>query len=164
MFSTRPVGPEFLQTAPQRLSFAGTLHAPPKAVFEAIAHDVVSLPHWYGAVVAAEYGGGPGSEPPGVGTKRRVKLVGGVAFHEEVIIWDDPTRYGYRIERTTVPGIRAMAEEWAVVETPTGTRVVWTVAVDAARPMAMAFRSMAPGIGAATRRALGRLDRRLGAG
>lgn len=161
MFTTRLVGLEFLQTAPLRLSFAGTLHAPPKAVFDAIAHDVGSLPQWYGAVVSAEYGG-DSSLSYGIGTKRRVKLVGGVAFHEEVIAWDDPTRYGYRVERTTVPGIRAMAEEWAVVETPAGTRVVWTLALDAARPVAMAFRSMAPGVAVATRRALGRLDRRLG--
>lgn len=161
MFTTRLVGPDFVRTAPLRLSFAGTVHAPPKAVFDVIAHDVGSLPHWYGAVVSAEYGGGA---PYGVGTKRRVKLVGGMAFHEEVIAWDDPTRYGYRIERTTVPGIRAMAEEWAVVETPAGTRVVWTLAADAARPMAAALRSMAPGMAVATRRALGRLDRRLAAG
>ncbi|OLE26761.1 MAG: hypothetical protein AUG49_07370 [Catenulispora sp. 13_1_20CM_3_70_7] len=163
MFTTRPVGLEFLETAPLRLSFGGTLQASPKAVFDAIAHDVGSMPRWYGAVVSAEYGGGGSAY--GVGTKRRVKLVGGVAFHEEVIVWDDPTRYGYRVERTTVPGIRAMAEEWAVVETPAGTRVVWTMAVDAARPTAVAIRSMAPGIAVATRRALGRLDRRLvGAG
>src|ERR1051326_4629105 len=128
MFTTRLVGLEFLETAPLRLSFAGTLRASPKAVFDAIAHDVGSLPRWYGVVASAEYGG---PEPYGIGTKRRVKLVGGITFHEEVFVWDDPTRYGYRVERTTVPGIRAMAEEWAVVETPAGTRVVWTLAVDA---------------------------------
>src|SRR4051794_30313224 len=102
MFTTRPVGIDFLATAPLRLSFAGTLQSPPKTVFDAIARDITALPHWYGAVVLAEYGG---PEPAGVGTKRRVKLVAGIAFHEEVITWDDPYHYAYRIERTNVPGI-----------------------------------------------------------
>jgi uncharacterized protein YndB with AHSA1/START domain len=160
MYATRPVDLDFLATAPLRLSFANTLHATPEAVFDAIAHDVAALPRWYGAVAAAEYGG---AAPFGVGTKRRVKLVGGVAFHEEVLAWDTPHRYAYRIERTTVPGIRAMAEQWTVLTTPAGTRVAWTMAIDATRPAAMAVRASAPGIALATRRAMGQLDRILAA-
>ncbi|NUR60379.1 MAG: SRPBCC family protein [Catenulispora sp.] len=158
MFTTRPVDLDFLESAPLRLSFAGTLLAPPQSVFDAVARDVAALPRWYGAVTAAGYGG---PEPHGVGAKRRVKLVGGVAFHEEVIAWDAPYRYAYRIERTNVPGIRAMAERWAVLETSKGTRLVWTIALDATAATAALARSMAPGMGLATRRALARLDRRL---
>lgn len=158
MFTTRPVDLDFLESAPVRLSFAGTLRAPAGAVFDAVARDVDALPRWYGAVAAAEYGG---KAPHGVGTKRRVKLIGGVTFHEEVIAWDTPDRYAYRIERTNVPGIRAMAERWSVLETSRGTRLVWTIALDAALPTALLARSMAPGMGLATRRALARLDRQL---
>ena len=160
MYATRPVDLDFLNTAPLRMSFAGTLVAAPEAVFDAIAHHVADLPRWYGAVARAEYGG---AGPFGVGTKRRVKLVGGVAFHEEVLAWDTPSRYAYRVERTSVPGIRAMAEEWTVLETPKGTRVRWTMALEAALPAATAVRASAPGIAVATRRALGRLDRMLAA-
>jgi uncharacterized protein YndB with AHSA1/START domain len=161
MFATRAVELDFLDTAPLQLRFANTLHAAPEMVFDAIARDVASLPRWYGAVAAAEYGG---AGPFGVGTKRRVKLVGGVAFHEEILAWDTADRYAYRVERTTLPGIRAMAEAWTVVGTPAGTRVAWTMAVDAAGPMAAVLRASGPGIAVATRRALGRLDRMLGAG
>jgi hypothetical protein len=161
MYAMRPVDLDFLNTAPLRLTFANTLRATPDAVFAAIADDVAALPRWYGAVAAAEYGG-PG--PFGVGSKRRVKLVGGVSFHEQILAWDKPGRYAYRIERTTVPGIRAMAEEWSVVETPAGTRVAWTLAVDAALPTAAAIRASAPGIVLATRRAMAKLDRMLAAG
>lgn len=160
MYATRPVDLDFLNTAPIRLSFAGTLTAAPKAVFDAIANDVADLPRWYGAVADAEYGG---TAPFGVGTKRRVRLVGGVAFHEQILAWDTPSRYAYGIERTSVPGIRAMAEQWAVLDTPAGTRVAWTMAIDAALPTAAAIRASAPGIALATRRALGRLDRMLAA-
>jgi uncharacterized protein YndB with AHSA1/START domain len=159
MFPTRPVDLDFLESAPLRLSFAGTLQAPPDAVFDAVARDVDALPRWYGAVAVAGYGG---PAPHGVGTKRRVKLVGGVAFHEEVIAWDAPHQYAYRIERTNVPGIHAMAERWALLETSKGTRLVWTIALDARRTTAALARSMAPGMALATRRALGKLDRRLG--
>lgn len=158
MYATRLVELDFLDTAPLRLRFAHTLRAAPEAVFEAIAQDVASLPRWYEAVAIAEYGG---PAPFGVGSKRRVKLVGGVAFHEQILAWDTPDRYAYRVERTTVPGIRAMAEAWTVVATPAGTRVAWTMAVDAALPVAAGLRASAPGIALATRRALGRLDRML---
>jgi hypothetical protein len=158
MYATRTVDLEFLQTAPLRLSFANTLRATPKAVFDAVAHDVATLPRWFGGVALAEYGG---AGPFGVGTKRRVKLFGGVAFHEQILAWDAPHRYAYRIERTNVPGIRAMAEEWAVLETTAGTRLAWTMAVDAALPTATALRASAPGMAVAARRAMGRLDRML---
>lgn len=160
MHTTRPVDLAFLNEAPLRLSFAHTLRATPTTVFDAIAHDVTSLPRWYGVIAAAEYGG---AEPFGVGTKRRVKLVGGISFHEQVLAWDTPHRYAYGIERTSVPGIRAMAEEWAILETPAGTRVVWTMALDAAAATAGVLRASAPGVRVATRRALGRLDRMLAA-
>ena len=71
MYATRPVDLDFLNAAPLRLTFANTLRAKPTAVFDAIAHDVATLPRWYGAVAKAEYGG---PEPFGVGTKRRVKI------------------------------------------------------------------------------------------
>lgn len=158
MYATRPVDLDFLKTAPLRMSFANTLRATPRAVFDAIAHDVTNIPRWYAAVAEAEYGGQP---PYGVGTKRRVKLVGGVTFHEQILAWDAPVRYAYRFEHTSVPGIRAMAEEWSVLETPAGTRVVWTVAVDATLATAIAVRASAPGIMVATRRAMARLDRML---
>lgn len=160
MYATRPVDLDFLHTAPVRLSFANTLRATPAAVFDAIAHDLATMPRWYGAVAKAEYGG---AEPFGVGTKRRVKLVGGVAFHEEILAWDTPHRYAYRVERTTVPGIRAMAEEWAVLQTPAGTRVVWTMAIEAGFATATAARASGPAMAVATRRALGRLDQMLAA-
>src|SRR5438270_11754993 len=104
MYATRPVDLDFLTAAPLRLSFAHTLRATPTAVFDALTHDIATLPHWYGAVAKAEYGG---TEPFGVGTRRRVKLIGGVAFHERILAWDTPDRYAYGIERTSVPGIYA---------------------------------------------------------
>jgi hypothetical protein len=159
MFDLRPEGLKFLETAPLRLTFAGTVRAAPETVFDALATDPEGWTHWYGAVVGNEYGG---AGPHGVGSRRRVRLTGGVTFHETVIAWDSPSRYAYRIDRCTMPGFRALVEEWSILETSAGTRVSWTVGIDASPGLQAALRAAAPGLGVATRRALAGLDRRLG--
>jgi hypothetical protein len=161
MFVLRPETIDFLETAPVRLTFASTLNAPAKAVFEAIADDPAAWPTWFGAVRQNEYGG---ATPYGVGTPRRVLLHGGVAFHETVLAWDAPTRYAYRIDRTTLPGLRGFVEEWTVKETPEGTRVTWTMAIDAVLPVQIVLRAMSLGVGLAFRRAAYVLDQKLAAG
>jgi uncharacterized protein YndB with AHSA1/START domain len=158
MFDLRPEGLKFLETAPLKLVFAGTLKAAPEAVFYALAAEPQNWPRWYGAVTGNEY---RGDGPHGVGSRRRVRLVGGVTFNETVLAWDSPSRYAYRIDRCTMPGLRALVEEWDVLETNSGTRVSWTMAIDAVPGLQAALRAGAPGVGVATRRALGRLERRL---
>lgn len=158
MFDTRAETIDFLDAAPLRLAHTATTRAPAKDVFEALSADVSTWGNWIDAVTRGEYGG---EGPYGVGTRRRVILTGGVAFHETVIAWDDPTRYAYRIDRTTVPGIRAQVEEWTLVETSAGTRVRWTMGVDAALPLRLALRASAPGVGLAFKRAVSLLDRQL---
>src|SRR5512139_1750129 len=108
MFELRPEGLTFLHTAPLRLVHAGTVRAAPEAVFQALAAEPEGWPSWYGAVVGNEY---RGDGPHGVGSRRRVRLTGGVTFHETVLAWDGPSRYAYRIDRCTVPGLRALVEE-----------------------------------------------------
>jgi uncharacterized protein YndB with AHSA1/START domain len=158
MFDLRPEGLKFLETAPLRLTFAETLKASPEAVFYALSAEPEGWPRWYGAVTSSTYAG---AGPYGVGSRRRVRLVGGVTFHETVIAWDSPSRYAYRIDRCTMPGLRALVEEWTVLETSEGTRVAWTLALDAAAPVQAALRAASAGAGVATRRALAQLDQRL---
>jgi hypothetical protein len=158
MFDLRPEGLKFLETAPLRMVFAETLKAAPEAVFYALSAEPEGWPRWYGAVSSSAYAG---DGPYGVGARRRVRLVGGVTFHETVIAWDSPSRYAYRIDRCTMPGVRALVEEWTVLETSAGTRVAWTIALDAPAPILTALRAASAGFGVATRRALARLDRRL---
>lgn len=160
MFSLRPVDVDFLQSAPLRLVSAATLRAAPDAVFHALVEGAAAMPEWFGAVRGVEYGAG--ASPVGVGTPRRVRLVGRSAFHETVLAVDAPSRFAYRIDRTTVPGLSAMAEEWTVLATDAGTRVAWTVALDGPAVTRWGVRGLGPGMRVVTRRALGRLDARLG--
>lgn len=169
MFELRPVEVDFFQTAPLRVVSAATLSATPAAVFEALVDRAAEMPRWFSAVRSVEYGGGaygssgPGSGPGSVpvGTRRRVRLIDRSTFHETVLAVDAPHRFAYRIDRTTVPGLRAMAEEWTVVSTDAGTRVAWTVAVDGPAITRAGLWATAPGLRAATRRALAKLDREL---
>ena len=160
MFELRPVETDFIRSAPLRVVSAATLSAAPHTVFQALVDGAAEMPQWYGAVRSVEYSAG--APPVAVGARRRIRLVGRAAFHETVLAVDTPSRFAYRIDRTTVPGLSAMAEEWTLLTTDTGTRVAWTVALDGPAVTRWGVRGLGPGVQAATRRALGRLDRRLG--
>jgi len=158
MYTLRPVEIDFIATAPLRLVFATTLSASPNEVFDALAFDPEGMPGWCPAVSRAQYVE-PG--PFVVGSHRRLRLVGGVRFHETVLAADSPSRFAYRIDQTTAPGLSAMAEDWSIRGADEGTRVVWTVAVDARLPMRLGLKAMRPVVAVGAKRALAGLDRQL---
>ncbi|WP_137990930.1 SRPBCC family protein [Streptomyces vilmorinianum] len=149
----RPVELDFVTSAPVRLAFTADMAAPPSAVFRSLAVELGSMPAWFTAVTSAT--------PTGDGAGRAVRLRGGVAFQETVLVRDPDTRYAYRIDETNAPGVRAMLEEWVLSPVGTGTRVRWTMAVDGAGPCLLAMRLARPGVGKSFRDAMRRLDRRL---
>lgn len=159
MFELRPVDEDFHRTAPLRVVCAATLRAAPELVFDALVDGAADMPRWFSAVRSVEYGAG--FPPVGAGTRRRIRLVGRTAFHETVLAVEAPSRFAYRIDRTTVPGLSAMAEEWTMLATEAGTRVAWTIALDGPLATRLGVRALGPGMQAATRRALAKLDRQL---
>lgn len=158
MFELRPESLSFLDTAPRRITAARTLSAKPETVFYALAAEPRGWREWFKAVSSCEYGG---EGPYGVGTRRRVRLRAGLTFHETLLAWDSPSRYSYRVDRATVPGLRALVERWDILETSEGTRLSWTMGVDATLPVLTSLRGAAPGIAASGRMAMAKLDRRL---
>ncbi|MFF1380226.1 SRPBCC family protein [Streptomyces sp. NPDC058308] len=149
----RPVGLDFVDSAPLRLVFVREVSAPPEAVYRALADDVTSWPRWFTAVTLCR--------PTGGGTGREVRLKGGALFRESVLAADGPVRYTYRVDETNVPGMRALLEEWRLSPAGTGTRVQWTFAADGAAPLRGALRLGRAGLGRAFRDAVTALDRRL---
>ena len=70
-----------------------------------------------------------GPPPYGVGTIRRSSVAG--ALHDEtMVVWDEPRRWGYIIDRVTEPLSNAQIEITEFDETPGGTRVRWILACD----------------------------------
>ncbi|GAA2475489.1 SRPBCC family protein [Streptomyces longisporus] len=149
----RPVGLDFIDTAPVRLVFAQEISATPEAVFHALNDDVPGWAEWFAAVTHAR------SLDDGAG--RDIRLKGGGRFRETVIAAKEPEVYAYRVDVTNAPGARALAEEWRLVPTGTGTRVQWTFAADGTTPFRFAVKAARAGLGRAFRDAVISLDRRL---
>jgi hypothetical protein len=149
----RPVGLDFVDTAPVRLVFAQEISATPKAVFHALNDDVPGWAEWFAAVTRAR--------PLDDGAGRDIRLRGGGRFRETVIAAQDAEVYAYRVDVTNAPGVRALAEEWRLVPAGTGTRVQWTFAADGTALFRFAVKAARAGLGRAFRDAVTTLDRRL---
>ncbi|WP_181807918.1 SRPBCC family protein [Streptomyces shenzhenensis] len=149
----RPVGLDFVETAPVRLVFAREMSAPPERVFHALNDDVPGWAEWFAAVTRAE------SVDDGAG--RDIRLKGGGRFRETVIAAKEAEVYAYRVDLTNAPGAHAIAEEWRLVPSGGGTRVHWTFAVDGTAPFRLVVRMARAGLGRAFGSAVAELDRRL---
>ncbi|MFJ8033545.1 SRPBCC family protein [Streptomyces sp. NPDC096032] len=147
----RPVGPEFVETAPVRLVFTRDMAAAPGAVFQALAEDLEGWPSWFSAVSSAR---------PTEGG-REVRLRGGTRFEETILAAKAPELYAYRVDVTNTPGARAWVEEWRLTPAGTGTRVRMTFALDGTAAFRLVCRLIRPGVGRAFRTAVTALDRRL---
>ncbi|MGH4035828.1 SRPBCC family protein [Actinomycetota bacterium Odt1-20B] len=151
----RPVGLDFVESAPLRLVFAREVAAPPGAVYRALALDVTEWPAWFTSVAVAR--------PTREGAGREVRLKGGVRFQETIMAAEDPAVYAYRVDETNAPGMRALLEEWRLTPAATGTRVQWTFAADGPAPFRFAVKLARAGLGRSFRDAVTALDRRLAA-
>ncbi|WP_432158539.1 SRPBCC family protein [Streptomyces sp. bgisy153] len=150
----RPVGLDFVESAPVRLVFAREVRAGPEAVFRALAEDVAGWADWFPAVRRAR---------PTAGG-REVWLRGGTRFEETVLVATRPEVYAYRVDVTNAPGARALVEEWRIDAAGRGSRVRWTFAADGSGAFRAALRLARPGLGRAFREAVTALDRRLPSG
>ncbi|MCX5053231.1 MULTISPECIES: SRPBCC family protein [unclassified Streptomyces] len=149
----RPVGLDFVETAPVRLVFAREVSAAPEAVFRALAEDVAGWAEWFSAVRLAR--------PLDGGARREVRLTGGTRFEETVLAAKEAEVYAYRVDVTNAPGMRALVEEWRLVPAGAGTRVQWTFAADGTAPVRLVLKAARAGLGRAFRDAVTSLDRRL---
>ncbi|MFF4833995.1 SRPBCC family protein [Streptomyces sp. NPDC001315] len=149
----RPMGLDFVETAPIRLVFAHEIAAAPEPVFRALADDVPGWTSWFSAVTLAR--------PTDDGAGREIWLRGGVRFEETILAAKGPEVYAYRVDVTNAPGARALVEEWRLTPAGTGTRVRWTFTADGTTAFRFVLRLARPGLGRAFRAAVTSLDRRL---
>ncbi|GAB2729029.1 SRPBCC family protein [Streptomyces bullii] len=150
----RPVGLDFVASAPVRLVHAREITAAPEAVFRALAEDVPGWAEWFPQVVLAR--------PADGGAGREVRLKGGIRCRETILAAREPELYAYRVDVTNAPGVRAIAEEWRLVPAGTGTRVRWTFAAEGSVALRLAVRPFRAAQARAFRDAVTALDRRLG--
>lgn len=162
MFDLRPEGLDFLDSAPVVHVFEGDVAAPRKAVF-ALVSDTASWSRWFPGFRRGSYGDPPETGTH-VGTPRAIELGPGVRIEEHVAAWDEPARYAYAVERTSVPMAHALVESWDLAEIDLpgepggGTRVKWTFAVDPNWAMRLVTPLAPAVIGALFRKALRNLE------
>jgi hypothetical protein len=116
----------FVDRAPAVHTAEATLALPRPRVFAAFA-DAGSWPRWFPNVRAAAYLSPP---PHGVGTIREAH-VSGTRWLEEMIVWDEATRWGWSVVGASVPFATAQVECFDFADVPGGgTRVRWTLALE----------------------------------
>jgi hypothetical protein len=116
---------DFFAAAPYRFEYAEPVGAPPATVFAAVSADPTTW-SWFPGIEE----GGYESRPPGVGTRRWVRI-GGVKYRETILAWDEPRRWAYRVDETSAPLFAALAEDWVVEPADRGTSTLhWTFAFD----------------------------------
>jgi hypothetical protein len=154
----QPVGPEFFDVAPYRAVRTTSLAVPPTAVFAALADDPAGWGDWFpGFTRTGRY---RTDAPHGVGAERAMRL-GGVDLVETVIAREEPTRWAFRVSQGSLPLVRAMAEDYRLAETPTGTSLTWTLALDVSGPTRPTGAVVGAVAGSLVRIAARRLERRL---
>ncbi len=139
-YQLREEGLEFLDTAPYRVDVQADVAAPRPTVFAAIAADP-STWSWFPGLTGAGY---TGSGRPGVGSGRYVEM-GGVAYRETMLAWDEPARWAYRVDECTAPLFHALVEDWVVQGNGDTAVVHWTFAADPREEIA-AFLPDMPGV------------------
>ncbi len=122
-FELKPVGLDFLESAPRITVVECDVDLPRQVVWEALV-DPATWPEWWPGVRSASYVGAP---PYGIGT-RRFADVGGWRMEETLLAWDEGRRWAYRIDRSTAPLAKAQLESTELVDHGAGTRVRWTLA------------------------------------
>lgn len=124
-YHLRAVDLDFLATAPKKLVFAADVAAPRAAVFAAISADPSSWT-WFPGISWGRY---EGPAPYGVGSRREVRI-GGTGYRETILAWNEPSRWAYRVDASSLPLAHACVEDWVLEDHGDHTTVRWIFAVD----------------------------------
>ena len=153
----RSVGLEFLVEAPRRWRWQAEIAAPQAVVFGAISADPSAWTAWFPGITAGCY---HGEGPHGAGTLREVWM-GEVVYRETILAWDEPTRWAYRVDESSVDFFDALAEDWVVEDRGDRAVVRWTFAIDPRPDLAAGLTDPPALIGDTFREAMDNLAARL---
>ncbi len=126
MHPCRPIGLDFLETAPHSFSNTIDLAITPEQLFE-VFDDADSWPHWVKLIRKVTW---TTPKPRGIGTTRTVTMHG-LTVDEEFLAWEDGRRMSFRFNATTRKAIHAFLEDYRVEPTAEGCRLTWSIALDA---------------------------------
>jgi carbon monoxide dehydrogenase subunit G len=119
------VGLEFIDTAPVRFVSTVDLPISPEQVWE-VLDDAESWPHWATAITKVTW---TSPQPHGVGTTRVVNMRGGITGDEEYLAWEPFLHMAFRFNEASTGSIAAFAEDYRIVQTPSGCHLKWVMAM-----------------------------------
>ena len=123
-------GDAFLKSAHFRYEQSVETAASAERIWEVLTG--YELLHWVPVWTGLRWG----SPPFGVGTIREVTLAEVLTVREQFFRWVEGQRFSFSGLEASLPGLRNVAEDWAIVSTPSGSRLTWTLAIGA-RPWAV---------------------------
>ncbi len=154
----RAVGPDFYDTAPCRVRHSAVVRRPPERLFDAIGRDPAGWGDWFPGFDHS--GRWLTGDPPGEGSRRAVRMAG-VTYEETILGWDPPYRFAFRVDRSAVPLAYALAEDYRIVEHPSGSTLEWTFAMDPRPVLKPMTRLFDPVLARMLRRMSANLERHL---
>jgi uncharacterized protein YndB with AHSA1/START domain len=116
----------FATSAPRVFVFDAVVDASRDRVFEAIVADPQTWKAWFPGITGGSYAN---AGDHGVGSTRFLGVVG-TRVRETILVHEEPRRWMYRVDATSIPIARAIVETWLFEELPSGTHVRWTLAID----------------------------------
>ncbi|MEV3959442.1 SRPBCC family protein [Nocardia sp. NPDC050193] len=125
-FALAPSDDAFLDTAAHRYTHIVDIPAPVPQVWDTLVADD-ALVSWSPVVTAARW---TSPRPFGVGTTRDVTLGGLVRLTERFYRWDERSRMTFTVDAASVPGLNRFAEDITLLPLSTGTRIIWTFALE----------------------------------
>jgi hypothetical protein len=120
----QPVDESFFTSAPKRWSETFAVARPAAEVWDEISGERAL--HWCRAI-SVDW---TSARPFGVGTTRRVKVLGGVlSADERFFAWEEGRRYAFHLTNANMPLFRSLAEDYVVEpDGESACRFTWTIA------------------------------------
>jgi carbon monoxide dehydrogenase subunit G len=125
----RPVDDSFFETAPLVIPVTVELDASPAAVWEALGSD--RMWSWLPVLDRLRW---LTPRPLTQGAVRVLRVARLFTIEEHFYRWDDERRATFHVTSATRPVLNALAEDFVLEPTATGTRLTWTMAVDPKLP------------------------------
>jgi Polyketide cyclase / dehydrase and lipid transport len=126
----RPVDDSFFEQAPLVVKSTVDFDASPAAVWEALGSD--RMWSWLPVLDQLRW---LSPRPLTEGAVRTLRVAHLFTIEEHFYRWDEPRRATFHVTSSTRPVLRALAEDFLLEPTSTGTRLTWTMALEPRLPL-----------------------------
>lgn len=132
--AVQPVDDSFFESAPLVIPVTVELDATPAQVWEALGSD--RMWSWLPVLDQLRW---LTPRPLTQGAVRVLRVARLFTIEEHFYRWDDERRATFHVTRASRPVLNALAEDFVLEPTATGTRLTWTMALDPRIPGARAL-------------------------